>query len=149
MWSHACLFHHEFSTAKNNFETASNVHFNEPCIIIDASLSRFRQYVHCWDSSLHSHMTFYSDFATWPLKDWLSYIVKGTTNWRTVEEINRVTQHDEAALLLWCSLETVYLNISYGMDWNDTPSSNETTQLSVKRIWTMTLTAGLQRLVET
>ena len=69
---------------------------------------------------------------------------KSTNSWRN----NRVTQHDEAALLLWCSLETVY-NISYGMDWNETPSSNETTQLSVERIWTMTLTAGLQRLVET
>lgn len=66
-------------------------------------------------------------------------LAKGTTNRGTVEEINPVTQIDEGR---------VYL-MEWIMDWNDTPSSNKTTQLSVKHIWTMTLTAGLQRLGET
>lgn len=82
-------------------------------------------------------MTFYFRFCH-VAPQGLAVLVKGTTNRRTVEEINPVTQIDEGR---------VYL-MEWTMDGTDTPS-NKTTQLSVKRIGTMTLTAGLQRLGET
>lgn len=97
MWSHACLFQHEFSTPKNYFlEKASMGHVNEHCQMYAFHGSDNMFIAHTQVPQSHDLLFRFCHVAP----QGSAVLAKGTTNRGTVEEINPVTQIDEGRVYL-------------------------------------------------